>query len=70
MRKGIITLVAASSAMLMVAACGSTREERVATGALAGAGVGAVSGGSLGSTAVGAALGAGAGYAVDKVKKD
>ncbi|HYC03220.1 MAG TPA: hypothetical protein VED40_08010 [Azospirillaceae bacterium] len=69
MRKGIITVVA-GSAMLMLAACGASREERVATGALAGAGVGAVSGGSLGSTAVGAALGAGAGYAVDKVKKD
>lgn len=53
-------------AVLTLGACGSTTEERVATGALGGAAVGAATGGSLSGTLLGGAAGAGAGYAYDR----
>jgi len=53
---------------LALAACGNSMEERAASGALIGAGTGAVLGGSVGSTATGAVVGAGAGAVYDKVE--
>lgn len=67
--KKITTTLAALGLSASLAACGTTMEERVATGALAGGAVGAVAGKDLGSAAVGAAVGAGAGYAVDRCKR-
>lgn len=63
----IIIPLAASA--LLVAACGTTTEERVASGALGGAAAGAVLGGDVGDAVVGGAVGAAGGYAVDRCKK-
>ena len=48
---------------LALSACGTTMEERAATGALGGAVAGQVVGGDTGSTVAGAAIGAVAGAA-------
>lgn len=53
----------------LLTGCGSSMEERVASGALIGATGGAVLGGSLGKAAVGAVVGAGAGVVVNEVDK-
>lgn len=53
-----------------LAACGSNMQERAASGALIGAGTGAVLGGSVGSAALGGLAGAGAGVVVNEVQKD
>ena len=65
----IRTILALSASASLLAACGTTTEQRVASGALGGAAVGAVAGGELDDAAVGAALGAGAGYVVVRCKK-
>ncbi|HYM02116.1 MAG TPA: hypothetical protein VET85_04155 [Stellaceae bacterium] len=49
---------------LLLSACGSTPEERAATGAMIGAAGGVVGGALVGAPLVGAALGATAGAAV------
>lgn len=54
----------------LLAGCGSSMEERVASGALIGATGGAVLGGSVGKAALGAVVGAGAGAVVNEVDKD
>jgi len=60
------SLLGASLATLMLlAACGSTTEERVATGGLGGAAAGAVVGGPVGAV-VGGAAGAGAASTLDE----
>ena len=66
MIRTILTLTASAT---LLAACGTTMEQRVASGALGGAAVGAVAGGELDDAVVGGALGAGAGYVVDRCKK-
>ncbi len=65
----ITKLGAAAIIALGLSACGSTTEERVATGALGGAAAGTVAGGGLTGTVLGGAAGAGAGYAYDKYKE-
>lgn len=65
----IRTVLALSATAALLGACGTTMEQRVASGALGGAAVGAVAGGDLSDAAVGAAVGAGAGYVVDRCKK-
>lgn len=47
--------------LLIVAACGQTKEDRAATGGLMGAGAGAVIGSTVGAPVTGAAIGAGVG---------
>jgi len=49
--------------LALLAACGSTMEQRAATGAIGGAVAGQVIGGDTGSTVAGAAIGAVAGAA-------
>jgi hypothetical protein len=66
MRRALLPIVAAG---LMLAACGTTTESRVATGALGGAAVGAVAGGGNGAL-IGGAAGAVGGLAVDAAQKD
>jgi len=56
--------------IVAVAGCGSNMQERAASGALIGAGAGAVMGGSLGSAALGGLAGAGVGVVVNEVQKD
>lgn len=63
------TLLPIAAAGLLLAACGTTTEQRVATGALGGAAVGAVTGGGNGAL-IGGAAGAVGGLAVDAVQKD
>lgn len=57
------------AATLALAGCGSTMDERAATGALGGAAVGAATTGSLGGTAAGAVLGGGAGAVYHETRK-
>lgn len=61
--KTILKLAPAAAALMLVAACGSTMEQRAATGAVGGAVAGQVLGGDTGSTVAGAAIGAAAGAA-------
>jgi hypothetical protein len=63
-----ITLAALAVAGVALAACGSTTEQRVATGALGGAAAGAVLGGGTGAV-VGGVGGAAAGAVVDANKR-
>lgn len=65
----IRTILALTATATLLGACGTTTEQRVATGALGGAAVGAVTGGDVGGAVVGGAVGAGAGYAYDRCKK-
>jgi osmotically inducible lipoprotein OsmB len=61
--KTLLKLSAAAAALSLLAACGSTMEQRAATGAIAGAAAGQAIGGDTGSTVAGAAIGAAAGAA-------
>lgn len=61
--KTFLKLAPAAAALMLVAACGSTMEQRAATGAVGGAVAGQVIGGDTGSTVAGAAIGAVAGAA-------
>lgn len=58
--------------LVSLAACGSSKEDRAASGGLLGAGAGAVLGSSVGHPVTGAAIGAGvgatAGALTDKAK--
>ena len=58
--KPLITAALIASVLLLTA-CGDTREDRAASGALLGAGAGALVGASMGAPVTGAAIGAGAG---------
>ncbi|HYG26473.1 MAG TPA: YMGG-like glycine zipper-containing protein [Caulobacteraceae bacterium] len=62
------TLALAASAALL-AGCGTTTEQRVASGALGGAAAGAVMNNDVRGAVVGGAVGAAAGYAVDHCKR-
>lgn len=62
--------IAALALTFTLAACGSNMQERAASGALIGAGAGAIMGGSLGSAALGGLAGAGAGAVVNEMQKD
>ena len=61
--KTILTITATVGALTLLSACGTTMEQRAATGALGGAVVGQAIGGNTGSTVAGAAVGAVAGAA-------
>lgn len=61
--KTIVKIAPVAAMALALAACGSTMEQRAATGALGGAVAGQVIGGNTGSTVAGAAIGAVAGAA-------
>lgn len=50
-----------ASALLALAACGTTKEDRALSGGLIGAGAGAVVGSTVGAPVTGAAIGAGVG---------
>jgi hypothetical protein len=60
-----LLLGASVTALMFLAACGSTTEERAATGGLGGAAAGAVVGGPVGAV-VGGAAGAGAASTLDE----
>lgn len=55
------------SCLPLLAACGTTTEDRAATGGLIGAGTGAVIGSTVGHPVTGAAIGAGVGAAAGAV---
>ncbi len=59
--KTLIKIVPAVGLMALLAACGTTMEQRAATGAVGGAVAGQVIGGNTKSTVAGAAVGAAAG---------
>jgi osmotically inducible lipoprotein OsmB len=59
--KTIIKIAPLVGAMALLAACGTTMEQRAATGAIGGAVAGQVIGGNTGSTVAGAAIGGVAG---------
>lgn len=61
--KTIIKLAPVIGIVTLLAACGSTMEQRAATGAIGGAVAGQVIGGDTGSTVAGAAIGGVAGAA-------
>lgn len=61
--KTMIKFVPVAGAMTLLAACGSTMEQRAASGAIGGAVAGQVIGKDTGSTVAGAAIGAAAGAA-------
>ena len=55
MRRSMLGLGAAASALLALSACGDTMEQRAATGGLGGVAAGAVVGGPVGALVGGAA---------------
>ncbi|OYX56743.1 MAG: hypothetical protein B7Y86_08195 [Brevundimonas subvibrioides] len=55
--KTILKMAPLVGAMALLAACGTTMEQRAATGAIGGAVAGQVIGGNTGSTVAGAAIG-------------
>ena len=61
--KTIIKIAPLVGVMALLAACGTTMEQRAATGAIGGAVAGQVIGGNTGSTVAGAAIGGVAGAA-------
>lgn len=61
--KSMLKLVPVTAGLMLLAACGSTMEQRAATGAIGGAVAGQAVGGDTGSTVAGAAIGAVAGAA-------
>ena len=61
--KTIIKLAPVIGVVTLLAACGTTMEQRAATGAIGGAVAGQVIGGDTGSTVAGAAIGGVAGAA-------
>ncbi len=61
--KTMMKFVPVAAVLTLLAACGTTGEQRAATGALGGAVVGQAVGGNTGSTVAGAAIGAAAGVA-------
>lgn len=67
--KGGAAGVALLTMAFVLSGCGNSMEERVGSGALIGAGTGAVLGGNVGSAALGALAGAGTGAVVNEVDK-
>ncbi len=61
--KTILKLTPAIAVVALLSACGTTMEQRAATGAIGGAVAGQVIGGDTGATVAGAAIGAAAGAA-------
>ncbi|WP_426041190.1 hypothetical protein [Brevundimonas sp. TWP2-3-4b1] len=61
--KTILKMAPLVGAMALLAACGTTMEQRAATGAIGGAVAGQIIGGNTGSTVAGAAIGGVAGAA-------
>lgn len=61
--KTMLKLSPVIAAVGLLAACGSTMEQRAATGAIGGAVAGQAIGGDTGATVAGAAIGAAAGAA-------
>lgn len=61
--KTIIKIAPLVGVMALLAACGTTMEQRAATGAIGGAVAGQVIGGNTGATVAGAAIGGVAGAA-------
>ena len=61
--KTLVKIAPVIGVLTMLAACGTTMEQRAATGAIGGALAGQVIGGNTGSTVAGAAVGAVAGAA-------
>lgn len=61
--KTILKMTPLVGAMALLAACGTTMEQRAATGAIGGAVVGQAVGGNTNSTVAGAAIGGVAGAA-------
>lgn len=61
--KTIIKFIPVASALALLAACGTTMEQRAATGAVAGAAAGQVLGGDTEATVAGAVIGGVAGAA-------
>ncbi len=61
--KTILKMAPLVGGMALLAACGTTMEQRAATGAIGGAVAGQVIGGNTGSTVAGAAIGGVAGAA-------
>jgi len=59
--KTMLKLTPVIAVVGLLAACGSTMEQRAATGAIGGAVVGQAVGGNTGATVAGAVIGAGAG---------
>lgn len=59
--KATLKMTAAIATVLMLVACGNTKEDRAASGGLLGAGAGAVIGSTMGAPVTGAAIGAGVG---------
>ena len=55
------TTLIALTCLPLLAACGTSKEDRAASGGLIGAGAGAVIGSTVGAPITGAAIGAGAG---------
>ena len=64
--KTLIKLAPAAAVLSLLAACGTTMEQRAATGAIGGAVVGQAVGGNPGATVAGAAVGAVAGAATPR----
>lgn len=65
----IRTTLALTASAALLAACGTTTEQRVASGAVGGAAAGAVLGGDVEGAVIGGAAGAAGGYVVDQCKK-
>ena len=61
--KTVLKMTPLIGAMALLAACGTTMEQRAATGAIGGAVAGQVIGGNTGATVAGAAIGGVAGAA-------
>lgn len=66
--KTLVKLVPVVGLVALLAACGTTTEQRAATGALGGAVAGQAIGGNTGATVAGAAIGAVAGAATTPKK--
>ena len=60
-RIAALKMTAAIATVLMLVACGNTKEDRAASGGLVGAGAGAIIGSAVGHPITGAAIGAGVG---------
>ena len=68
--KTLLTLSCAAAATLLLAGCGTTMEQRAATGAIGGAVAGQAIGGNTGSTVAGAVAGAAVGAATTPRRDD
>lgn len=67
---GVKAGLAGMALIITLSGCGSNIQERVASGALIGAGAGAVLTGGLGGAALGGLAGAGVGVIANETQKD